>query len=112
MSEREEIKHAAVKAVGGFICIGKSHADCFYQGRNMGLTLQKKSTAQGFMTSKGRFVNREEAAQIAKNAKQLSKAGNARRIVTHLLSEDIWYRKDIIYCPLRGYCKLAGVKDE
>lgn len=108
MKQKEEIKHAAVKAVGGFICIGKCHADCIYQGYNMGLKMSGRSAAQGFMTSKGRFVKRDEAAKIAKLAKQIIKDG--RRKVTHLLSEDIWYRRDIIYCPVRGYCRVIGVK--
>lgn len=102
---KEEIKHAAVKAVGGFICIGKSHADCFFQGKNMGLEMSKKSSAQGFMTNKGRFVRRDEAARIAKRAKQVVRDG--RRKVTYLLSEDIWYRKDILYCTMRGYVQIS-----
>lgn len=101
----EEIKHAAVKAVGGFVCIGKCHADCFFQGRNMGLEMSKKSNAQGFMTSNGRFVRRDEAAKIASRAKQVMKDG--KRKITHLLSEDIWYRKDILYCSMRGYVKIS-----
>lgn len=102
---KERIVHAAVKAVGGFICIGKCHADCFFQGQSMGLEMQKKSSAQGFMTSKGRYVQRDEAAKIAKRSNQLVKDG--KRKVTYLLSEDIWYREDIIYCPMRGYCTIA-----
>jgi len=102
---KEEIKHAAVKMIGGFICVGKCHADCFFQGRNMGMKIQKGAKAQGFMTNKGRYVTRAEAAKIAKRAKQL--APSDKRKVTHLLSEDIWYRKDVMYCTLRGYCVIS-----
>ena len=59
---KERILHAAVKAVGGFICIGRSHADCFFQGKNLGLTMSKKSNAQGFMT------NITELERVAKSA--------------------------------------------
>lgn len=102
----EIIKHAAVKAVGGFICIGKCHADCFFQGRNMGLEMSKRSSAQGFITNKGRFVNREQAAKIAKRARQIIKTG--KRKVIYLLSEDIWYREDVLYCTMRGYCQIEN----
>jgi hypothetical protein len=103
---RETILHAAVKTTNGFICIGKCHADCFFQGRMMGMKMSKRSAAQGFMTSRGRFVRREEAARIAKRRNQVVKDGKRRRIVS-LISEDIWYREDIIYCPMRGYCKIS-----
>jgi hypothetical protein len=105
---REEIKHAAVKAVGGFICIGKSHADCFLQGKHLGLTMSNRSKDQGFMTNRGRFVGRVDAARIAKRAKQIIRDG--RRQVSALLSEDIWYREDILYCPIRGYVRITQAK--
>ena len=100
---KEEIKHAAVKATNGFICLGKCHADCFFQGRNLGLEMSKKSSAQGFLTNKGRYVKRDEAAKIAKKAGQL-KPDKQRKTVSYLLSEDIWYREDVVYCRMRGYC--------
>ena len=102
----EEIKHAAVKTTTGFICIGKCHADCFYQGRSMGFKMSSKSEDQGFMTNKGRYVDRKIAARIAKKANQIKPDGE-RKKVTYLLSEDIWYWDQIVYCPMRGYLKIV-----
>lgn len=99
---KEVIKHAACKTTNGMILLGKCHADCFYQAKNIGLQIQKKSSAQGFVTNKGRYVNRLEAAIIAKKAKQLDPKD--KRKVTALLSEDIWYQQDrFIYTQARGY---------
>lgn len=99
---RESIKHAVVKSVDGFICMGKSHADCFYQGRNLGLEMSGKASDQGFITSKGRYVERPEAGKIAKRADQLPKDHNGKI----LLSEDIWYQERIVYCSIKGYCTI------
>ena len=98
----ELIKHAACKTTTGMILLGKCHADCFYQAKNLGLQIRKRSDAQGFFTNKGRFVNREQAAIIAKRARQL--APDDKRKVKDLLSEDIWYQQDrFIYILTRGY---------
>ncbi len=103
MSER--VKHAAVKAENGMIFLGKCHADCFYQGMNVGMEMSSRAKDQGFFTSKGRYVEREEAAKIAKKAKQLDP--NDKRKVTVLLSEDIWYQtKRYIYTQALGYVEV------
>ena len=100
--QKERIKHAAVKATNGMIMFGKCHADCFYQGTNIGLEMSKGADAQGFITSKGRFVTRKVAARIAKKAKQLDPKD--KRKVSHLLSEDIWYQTDrFTYNQMLGY---------
>lgn len=103
----ERITHAAVKTTSKFICIGKCHADCFYQGQNMGFEMSKRSAAQGFMTNKGRYVQRDEAARIAKKAGQLNLKDKQRK-VTHLLSEDIWYQRRFLYCSMRGYVEIKN----
>jgi hypothetical protein len=103
---KESIKHAAVKDVKGIIVIAKSHGDCFIKGRCIGLNMSPKAKDQGFFTSKGRFVSREVAAKIAKKAKQI----DARRKCPILISEDIWYRDEFVYCPVRGYLKVKGEK--
>lgn len=46
-----------------------------------------KTTDQGFLTSKGRFVGREEAALMAVSAKQIVKP---KFQPTQLFSEDLW----------------------
>lgn len=102
---KEKIMHAACIATNGMILLGKCHADCFYQAKNIGLKLEKSSEAQGFYTNKGRYVTRADAAKIAKRAKQLDP--NDKRKVTHLLSEDIWYQRTrYIYDQCRGYVEV------
>lgn len=103
---KEKIIHAACIAENGMILLGKCHADCFYQAKNIGLEIKKESAAQGFFTNKGRYVHRDQAAQIAKRAKQLDLKDKKRK-VTHLLSEDIWYQRDrYIYDSMRGYVEI------
>lgn len=106
---KEVIKHAAVKAENGMIFLGRSHADCFYQMRNVGMMSSDNSKDQGFFTSKGRYVDRLEAAKIAKRTKQVtnSKDRPLRRL-TSLLSEDIWYQTHrYIYTPMTGYVEIV-----
>lgn len=84
---KERILHAAVKTVTGYVVVGKSHADCFWSGKNMGLEMSSRSHHQGFVTNKGRYVNRKIAAQIAKRCGQInskSKIGVKARNITHL----------------------------
>ncbi len=105
---KEKILHAAVLTVTGYIVIGKCHADCFWAGKNMGLVMSSKSYDQGFITNKGRYVDRKEAARIAKRAGQLVDDHNRKaKKVKYLLSEDIWYQRTrYIYCSMRGYLEV------
>lgn len=107
---KEKILHAAVKTTTGYVVIGKSHADCFYAGKSMGLEMSSKSEDQGFTTNKGRYVNRKMAANIAKKAKQVHKGGNVgegKRKISHLLSEDIWYQRErYLYSQTLGYVEI------
>ena len=106
---KEKILHAAVLTVTGYVVIGKSHGDCFWAGENMGLQMSSKSLHQGFVTNKGRYVNREIAAKIARKAGQIDMKDKNRpaKKVRVLISEDIWYqRKRFIYCSMRGYVEV------
>lgn len=97
--EKENIKHAAVKSECGLIILGKSHADCFHKGFHTGLEMSKKAIDQGFFTSLGRYVDREEAAKIAVNAGQVKDS-------TVLCSEDLWSPRhggSYEYDYVRGY---------
>ena len=49
---------------------------------------QWSSNDQGFLTSTGRFVNRFEAMNIAKNSGQL--LGKSPTVENELFSEDLW----------------------
>lgn len=106
-AKKETIKHAVVKAENGMMLLGKCHADCFYQGQNIGLKLSKKADDQGFITSTGRYVNRKEAAIIARDAGQLDPEDKQRPNVVALLSEDIWYQKRFIYTQMLGYVEVV-----
>lgn len=105
---KERIVHAAVKTVNGYVVIGRSHADCFYSGKNMGLEMSSKSKDQGFVSNKGRYVGRKVAAMIARRAKQLDP--KSKRKVSYLLSEDIWYQRERFeYSQTRGYFEVVNV---
>jgi hypothetical protein len=103
---KEKILHAAVKTVSGYVVLGKCHADCFYSGKNMGFEMSSKSADQGFVTNKGRYVGRVDAARIAKLAGQLD-PNDRKRKVSALLSEDIWYQRERFeYNQCRGYFEV------
>lgn len=80
----ERILHAAVKSENGMVILGKSHAECFQIGANVGLVMSKKALDQGFFTNKGRYVTRSDAAFVA------VEAGQVRAGVEILFSEDLW----------------------
>lgn len=85
----ETIVAAAIK-ISDVICSvprpGR-HGDVFYALHRAGLTARLGPEAQGFVTSAGRFVGREEARTIAETQGQLI----ARAIDhDHLFSEDVW----------------------
>lgn len=63
--------------------LGLRHCDimCRFSGE-----LKTSPSSQGFLTSKGRFVNRKDAEVIARNCGQL--VGNI--IGGELTSEDLW----------------------
>jgi hypothetical protein len=70
-AEPEVISSAAVK-VDGKIYEGIIHSDAMEAAaKEFGETVYDKDIPYGFMTNKGRFVSREEAALIAREANQL-----------------------------------------
>lgn len=96
----EEIRHAAVKSKCGMILMGKSHSCCFRQGARIGLEMSSRADDQGFITSKGRFVERPEAAQIAVASGQIPGTPSI------LFSEDFWsdhYGGRFKYDQINGY---------
>lgn len=108
MSDKELIRHAAVKSVDGWIFFGKCHGDCFHKAHYIKIKLCTKADSQGFVTSKGRFVNRMEGAAIAFKSGQISKDTNI------LFSEDLWcleiYDGKYDYSETEGY--IERKKDE
>ena len=74
------IKSAAIQK-DGIIYTGRTHADILNDpDRPMGML---KISEQGFVTDKGKFVTRSEAAKIAYECKQIPSSKNI------LYSEDI-----------------------
>jgi hypothetical protein len=57
---------------------------CAYTGRRCIPPKAEAGCVQGFVTSTGRFVDRETAAQIALDAGQINEAKD------YLFSEDVW----------------------
>ena len=79
--------HQPKNIESGLVFCGYRHCNIFIQiggtvGERQGLGVYEK--AQGFLTSKNRFVGREEAARIAYEAKQTGK------LLKKLKSEDLW----------------------
>ena len=104
--EVEVIKHAAVISDQGWIFLGKCHADCFHQMRNVGVSNPKGSFNQGFVTNHGRFVPRNRALDIAVAAGQCE-----RGPADCLISEMLWSDRDegkFNYDSIQGYT----MKDE
>lgn len=67
--------------IGGF-----RHGECMTAAIKMGYPNYITQEEQGFLTSKGRFVDRKEAKIIAKNANQLIRDS----IFENLISEDLY----------------------
>lgn len=82
----ERISAAAIQHTQ-VICTGRNHAECLAQ-----LPLQRDKTLdiQGFLTSRGRFVSRDVAYDIAVRAGQIQTDLHKDRI---LYSEDITCNK-------------------
>ena len=102
LNEPEVLKHAAVRTKDGNILLGKCHADCFHQGANTGIEMSEKALDQGFMSSHGRYLNREEAFLVAVGAEQITGAGNGGV----LGSEDLWSKQSggkYKYDTVKGY---------
>lgn len=97
----ERITHAVVRTVSGCPIMGESHAQCFYKAAETGLPMSNKAIDQGFMTSNGRYVTRDEAYYIAHAANQIDHDPG------HLLfSEMLWSPASggrHSYCHIRGY---------
>lgn len=78
---------AAVKTKEGYPVVGHRHADCF--GTIADMEEKPDIQSQGFITSTGRFVSREEGFQLQKKAGVSSKAKGGYR-GDRLFSEDLY----------------------
>ena len=80
----KEYCHMAKNIKTGIVICGRRHHNCFSILSSLGKSRLDFKETQGFMTSKDRFLNRYDAAEIAFKAKQTSE----RRSV--LYSEDLY----------------------
>ena len=91
MIESERIINAAILKSGSAteFEIGKRHSDIF---RKYGKEVSNNFDAQGFVTSRGRFVNRTDAMVIAYSSGQVPKDVALRKNKTfnELFSEDLY----------------------
>ena len=80
---------AAVLSEDGQIIRGHRHGDCFHTIIRMGLKVDKKMEAQGFITSKNRFVSREEGRKL-QDAAGIKSADPEGYHGNTLFSEDLY----------------------
>lgn len=86
---KEIVICAAVKSECGKIIRGHRHSDCLSTGLRMGLQMNSKYDLQGFITSKNRFVSREDGRKIQDKAGIPSAAEDGYRSGV-LFSEDLY----------------------
>jgi hypothetical protein len=77
------------------IYVGKRHGECFAKMTRCGVKNVGIDSVQGFITNKGKFVDREEAYKIAKSCgqykrEQLCSEDCALSTLKILFSEDLW----------------------
>ena len=89
---KERCLCAAIMLPNGVVVEGRRHSDCLISMRESGVhRLDIINSTQGFMTSEGRFVNRQQAMEIQKVSglpSAFSKDGSYRG--TDLFSEDLY----------------------
>ena len=81
---------AAVKSECGYIIRGQCHRDCRDGIVRRGMKPSKKWEDEGFITSEGRFVNREEAFRIMENINWESVNPQGYQLCNWLFSEDLY----------------------
>jgi hypothetical protein len=80
---------AAIICKDGYIVRGHRHGDCIRTMQNMKKEIrQPSSEAQGFITSRNRFVNRKEAAYLQNSAK-------IKSVWTNNIIKDILFSEDL-----------------
>jgi hypothetical protein len=77
------------------IYVGKRHHDCFAKMVRCGVDNVNIDSVQGFITDKGKFVERNEAYKIAKSCgqykrEQLCSKDCSPSTLKILFSEDLW----------------------
>lgn len=80
---------SAVKTTDGQIVRGHRHADCFHTIKRMGLKPSLTAEAQGFITSKNRFVGRE-LGRVLQDKAGIESANKSGYFPKTLFSEDLY----------------------
>lgn len=90
---RAEVKEvcicAAIKFKSGFIARGHRHGDCFRVAKGVGIDTRVEDGEQGFITSKNRFVGRQEGRKLQEAAGIKSASPEGYQADT-LFSEDLY----------------------
>jgi hypothetical protein len=95
----EKVSHAAIVRNDGILEIGMGHADII---RRCPYGTCKAGSKMGFVTSTGRYVDRDEALKIALESGQVNKDMKTLR-KSGLISENIWADTNHEYDPEKGY---------
>ena len=93
----EEISCSAVKYPWGEVVSGFRHSDVMNFMAGMKRIITKVEYPQGFITNRGRFVGRHEAAEIARRSGQVPPDFSGE-----LYSEDVWPDSPLKYKSLGG----------
>lgn len=86
---KEIVICAAVKTTTGRVIRGHRHGDCIKAIVSRGLKPSKSITAQGFITSKNRYVTREQGRKI-QDAAGIPSASPEGYMRGTLFSEDLY----------------------
>lgn len=90
MAETKEIVIcAAVKATTGEVVRGHRHSDSMWSIKRMGLKVSGAKDAQGFITSKNRYVTREQGRKL-QDAAGIPSASPEGYWPKTLFSEDLY----------------------
>lgn len=87
--EEEVCICAAVKTTDGYIVRGHRHADCIRSIKNMELKMSNSPEAQGFITSRNRYVTREQGRKLQDKA-GIPSADKGGYMKGTLFSEDLY----------------------
>ena len=98
----ETIQHAAIERSDGVLSVGKMHADITASSP---CGTCKARITHGFTTSTGRFVGRQEAADIAWESGQIPDAHYELINGAGLISENLWDYCNFKYDSVTGYYK-------
>jgi len=74
----EKITHAAVRHGSGKIYLGRNHFEAHQNAYDAGELYTLDAPETGFLTNYGRYLDREEAATLARQSRQLSERGMRR----------------------------------